>query len=64
MITPVGDLSYAAAALQMTVSSSSASDTSAGTGARTVLITGLNANYAVISESVTMNGQTAVTTTN
>jgi len=64
MITPVGDLSYAAAALQMTVSSSSASDTSAGTGARTVLITGLDANYAVITETVTLNGQTAVTTTN
>ena len=63
MITPVGDLSYAAAALQMTVSSSSTSDTSAGTGARTVLIVGLDADYAVISESVTMNGQTAVTTT-
>jgi hypothetical protein len=64
MITPVGDLSYAAAALQMTVSSSSASDTLAGTGARTVLITGLDANYAVITETVTLNGQTAVTTTN
>jgi len=64
MITPVGDLSYPAAALQMTVSSSDANDTSAGTGARTVLITGLDANYAVISESVTLNGQTAVTTTN
>ena len=64
MITPVGDLSYPAAALQMTVSSSSANDTSAGTGARTVLINGLDANYAVISEAVTLNGQTAVTTTN
>ena len=64
MITPVGNLSYPAAALQMTVSSADADDTSAGTGARTVLITGLNANYAVISETVTMNGQTAVTTTN
>jgi hypothetical protein len=64
MITPVGNLSYAAAALQMTVSSSDANDTSAGTGARTVLITGLDANYAVITETVTMNGQTAVTTTN
>ena len=64
MITPVGNLSYPAAALQMTVSSSSANDTSAGTGARTVLITGLDADYNVISESVTLNGQTAVTTTN
>jgi hypothetical protein len=64
MITPVGNLSYPAAALQMTVSSADADDTSAGTGARTVLITGLDSNYAVISETVTMNGQTAVTTTN
>lgn len=64
MITPVGDLSYPAAALQMTVSSDSTSDTSAGTGARTVLISGLDANYAVITETVTLNGQTAVTTTN
>jgi hypothetical protein len=47
----------------MTVSSSSASDTAAGTGARTVLITGLDANYDVITDTVTMNGQTAVTTT-
>jgi len=64
MITPVGNLTYPAAALQMTVSSADADDTSAGTGARTVLITGLDENYAVISETVTMNGQTAVTTTN
>ena len=64
MITPVGTLTYPAAALQMTVSSADANDTSAGTGARTVLITGLDANYAVITETVTMNGQTAVTTTN
>lgn len=63
MITPIGDLSFPATALQMTVSSSSASDTAAGTGARTVLITGLDANYAVITDTVTMNGQTAVTTT-
>ena len=64
MITPVGNLSYAATALQMTVSSGSANDASAGTGAQTVLVTGLDANYAVISETVTLNGQTAVTTTN
>jgi hypothetical protein len=53
---------FPAAALQMTVSSSSTSDTSAGTGARTVLIQGVDANYEAISETVTMNGQTAVTT--
>jgi len=50
--------------IQMTVSSSSTSDTSAGTGARTVLVTGLDANYAVLTETVTLNGQTAVTMTN
>lgn len=62
---PVGGfINYPAAALQMKVSSSSANDTSAGTGARTVLLSGLDANYAEISEVVTLNGQTAVTTTN
>jgi hypothetical protein len=44
------------------ISSSSANDTSAGTGARTVYIEGLDGNYNVISETVTLNGQTAVNT--
>ena len=47
----------------MTVSSSSANDTSAGTGARTIVVQGLDANYNEVSETVTMNGQTAVTMT-
>jgi hypothetical protein len=59
-----GLISHPAAALQMNVSSSNAADTSAGTGARTVLIQGLDANYNEISEVVTLNGQTAVTTAN
>jgi len=59
-----GLYSYLAAATQLSVSSSSANDTSAGTGARTVTLSGLDANYAEISETVTLNGQTAVTTTN
>lgn len=42
----------------MLVTSSSASDT-----AVTILISGLDANYARISESVTLNGTNAVTTT-
>jgi len=46
------------------ISSSSANDTSAGTGARTVYIEGVDGNYAVVSETVTLNGQTAVNTTN
>ena len=54
-------ITFPAAALQMTVSSASANDTSAGTGARTVVVQGLNANYNEVSETVTMNGQTAVT---
>jgi hypothetical protein len=55
---------FPAAAIVLKVSSASTNDTAAGTGARTVLITGLDANYAVISETVILNGQTAVNTTN
>jgi hypothetical protein len=58
-----GILPLPAAALQMKVSSSSANDTAAGTGARTVFVAGLDANYNEISEIVTLNGQTAVLTT-
>lgn len=47
----------------MTVSSSSASDTSAGVGARTVYILGINSTGGEVSEVVTLNGQTAVNTT-
>ena len=46
------------------ISSSSADDTSAGTGARTVAIFGLDANYNVVSESVILDGQTPVNTGN
>jgi hypothetical protein len=57
-------ISFPATAIQMTVSSSSANDTSAGTGARTVVVEGLDANYNEVTETVTMNGQSAVTMTN
>lgn len=57
-------ITFPATALQMTVSSSSADDTSAGTGARTIVVEGLDANYNEVTETVTMNGQTAVTMTN
>lgn len=43
------------------VLSDNAADTSAGTGTRTVLITGLDSNYAVITETFTLNGTTPVT---
>lgn len=55
---------YLSAAAVMQISSSSANDAAAGTGARTILINGLDANYNQISETVTLNGQTAVNTVN
>lgn len=58
-----GVLPLPAAPLQMKVSSSSTNDTAAGTGARTVFVAGLDANHNEISEIVTLNGQTAVLTT-
>lgn len=47
----------------ITVSSSNANDTSAGTGARTVTLYGLDENHDEISETIALNGQTAVTST-
>ena len=55
---------YPATATVMQVSSASASDAAAGTGARTILVAGLDANYNAISETVTLNGQTQVATVN
>jgi len=55
---------FPAAASVLKVSSSSASDTAASTGAQTVLIEGLNAAHEAVSETVSLNGQTAVNTTN
>lgn len=43
--------------------SSSANDTSAGTGARTISVTGVDTSYAAFTETLTMNGQTSVTFT-
>lgn len=48
----------------MDIASSSANDTSAGTGARTVYIEGLDGDYLAASETVTLNGTSDVTTTN
>lgn len=59
-----GTLVYFTSASTLKFTSTSASDTAAGTGARTVLVEGLDANYAPISEIITLNGQTAVTTVN
>ena len=61
--TEGGLYSYLAAATVLKVSSSSTADDSAGTGARTVQLFGLDANYDEINETVTLDGQTAVNTT-
>jgi hypothetical protein len=55
---------YPSAATVMKVSSSSNNDSGSGTGAQTVTVSGLDANYNEISETVTLNGQTEVLTTN
>lgn len=58
-----GTLGHPASPVQMTISSTSTADTAAGTGARTVHILGINGTGGHVEETVTMNGQTAVTTT-
>lgn len=58
-----GLYSYLASASVIKVSSSNSNDTSSGTGARTVILYGLDADYNEISETITLNGQTEVNTT-
>jgi len=53
---------FPSTATVMTVSSNNANDTSGGTGARTILIRGLNATGNKQLEVIEMNGQTAVST--
>lgn len=55
---------FISSATVLKISSSSTDDTSDGTGARTVTIQGLDANYFEQSETITLNGQTAVNTSN
>lgn len=61
---PTALYAYMSTAQQLKVVSTSANDTSAGTGIRTLKVIGLDSNYDEIEESVTMNGTTQVTTTN
>lgn len=58
-----GIYAYPSAATVMKVSSSSTNDTAAGTGARTIVVEGLDGDYNEVEEIVTLNGQTAVNTT-
>lgn len=55
---------YLTTAQQVKVSSTSNSDSSSGTGCRSILIAGMDANYNIIEELVILNGQTPVTTVN
>ena len=55
-----GLYTYPTSASTMYISSSSTADTSAGTGARTATVSGLDANFDEISETVSLNGQTGV----
>ncbi len=48
------------AATSLEIVSGSANDAAAGTGARTVTIAGLDANFAEVSQTVTLNGIAAV----
>jgi hypothetical protein len=59
-----GLLTHPASPTIMKVSSSSADDTELGTGAHTVYILGINGTGGYVSETVTLNGQTAVNTVN
>lgn len=60
-VWPVGGIySWPSAAVAMEVVSSSAADAAAGTGARTLRVDGLDANYDEISQTVTLNGVTPV----
>lgn len=47
-------------AVAMEVVSSSADDAAAGTGARTVVVVGLDSNYEEVTQTATMNGATPV----
>jgi hypothetical protein len=54
---------FVTTATLLEVLSSSASDASAGTGAQTVTISGVDANYKAISETIALNGVSAVSST-
>lgn len=57
-----GTIPHPTVASVLKISSSSADDTSAGTGARTIAIVGLDGDYNEVSESVILDGQTPVNT--
>jgi len=56
------NITYPTTAAVASVVSNNSNDTAGGTGARTISVQGLNANYDQVTETVTMSGQSAVTT--
>lgn len=61
-----GLIPHPTSASQLAIASTDANDdgSPAGTGARTVYIEGLDGDYEIVSETVTLNGTTNVTTSN
>ena len=59
-----GILGHPASPTVMKISSSSTDDAAAGTGARTVFIEGVNGTGGLVTEIVTLDGQTEVNTVN
>ncbi len=59
-----GAYPFQSTATVLEILSASAADTAAGTGARTFLLQGLDANFNPISETITLNGVTPVATVN
>ena len=59
-----GNLIHQIAASPIDIVSASANDTAAGSGARTLMVTGLDANFDQISETIALNGLTPVQTVN
>lgn len=55
-----GAYPFMTASTALEVVSSSANDAAAGTGARTLLILGLDVNYVPVSQTITLNGITPV----
>lgn len=58
--TTGGSKTWSTTAAAIEVVSTSANDAAAGTGARTILIEGIGADYLPLSETITMNGATIV----
>lgn len=55
-----GTYPWMTGATSLEIVSDSANDAAAGTGARTVLVNGLDANYATVAQTVTLDGLTPV----